>query len=97
MPCAVDEDSLGVDTSDFGEDAEDLIVNPGDEVYVEAYAIDAKTLAFQRSVQMTSQSRANPVKDFTGGAMGYFAARYLLYSETIVFDPSTAKEHEYGF
>ena len=91
MPCSLKIE--GVD--DLGEEADDIVLRPGDEVTVEAYAIDKKTHAYLRSDQMTSRSRANTLPDFTEGALGYFSARALLHRETVIFDPDNIHEKEY--
>lgn len=93
MPCSIKMEGM----DDLGEDAGDIILLPGDEVTVEAYAIDKKTHAYLRSDQMTSRSRANTLPDFSDGALGYFSARVLLHRATVIFDPDNIEEKEYGY
>ena len=93
LACAMNMDGM----NDLDEDMADLVLMPGDEVTIEAYAIDKKTYSYLRSDMMTTQSRANTLPDFTEGALGYFSARVLLHRATVVFDPENIKEKEYGY
>lgn len=62
----------------------DSILFEGDEITVEVRAIDIKTYDYLFSTKLSEQNHSNPISDFSGEALGYFAA-YSTTAKSFVF------------
>ena len=59
-----------------GSDDEDML-REGDRLHLELRAIDQRTYDYFYSMQIMDNTGTNPIRNFTGGCLGYFSA----YSE----------------
>jgi hypothetical protein len=59
---------------DDPQEYRDEILFDGDRIEIEVISIDRTAYDYLYSLNMTGRMAANPVENFTGGALGYFAA-----------------------
>ncbi|MCD8172125.1 MAG: DUF4249 domain-containing protein [Alistipes sp.] len=68
---------------DNKEDDWDDILYEGDEIVVELQSIDQRTYDYLFSVGLSGSANTNPIDNFTGGCLGYFAAYSVSRASTV--------------
>ncbi|MCD8166951.1 MAG: DUF4249 domain-containing protein [Bacteroides sp.] len=68
---------------DNKEDDWDYILYEGDEIQIELQTIDKRTYDYLFSVGLSEGTNTNPIHNFTGGCLGYFAAYSTYRADTI--------------
>ena len=53
---------------------EENILNEGDEITIEVHTIDRRAFDYLYSLMLSNRASSNPIKNFSGGGLGYFSA-----------------------
>ena len=75
-----------------GSNDKDLLVE-GDKIYIELRAIDQRAYDYLYSMQIMDNTNTNPIRNFTGGCLGYFSA-YSQVTIDCVFHAEDVEEEE---
>ncbi|MCD7970433.1 MAG: DUF4249 domain-containing protein [Alistipes sp.] len=68
---------------DDKEDDREHILYEGDEISIELQTIDKRTYDYLYSVGLSESAASNPIDNFTGGCLGYFAAFSTFRTGTV--------------
>lgn len=76
------------------EDSDDKdLLNENDQLHIEIRAIDQKTYDYLYSMQIMDNTGTNPLKNFTGGCLGYFSA-YSQITYDCIFHEADVEDEE---
>jgi len=75
-----------------GSNDKDLLVE-GDKLHIELRSIDQRAYDYLYSMQIMDNTNTNPIRNFTGGCLGYFSA-YSQIAFNYIFHEAEVEEEE---
>ncbi len=75
-----------------GSDDKDMLVE-GDKLHIELRAIDQRAYDYLYSMQIMDNTNTNPIRNFTGGCLGYFSA-YSQVTFDYIFHEEEVEEED---